>query len=940
MKRRNVVVSVLAVLVLAAGVITAVRLTASTTDKNPNSASSIATASAPTAPASSNGRPIYLDASYTPAERAADLVSRMTLQEKASQLVSSQAAAIPRLGIAAYGWWNEAAHGVAREGTVDGANPPDLTNTTSYPVDLSLGSTWDPALMYQEATLISDEARDVVRNHRLDLNFYSPTVNLGRDPRWGRNDETFSEDPLLTAAMASQYVDGMEGKDSTGKLLPSSGGYLKTLTTLKHFAANNSESNRLNGSADMDERSLREYYTAQFRDIVKSADPASIMSAYNSVNGTPAPVDVTLMDTLARQTFGFSGFFTSDCDAVAEVQAGHTWMPANSASLVDEFSRTAYANSAGEDLNCDQGYHDAFNYENTIPQAIGKHIQTTTDTYNENDVDVSCVRLFTARIATGEFDDEKSVPWVAAARARLSNGSWTNSNSNGAATETAGRLAMARKVADSSIVLLKNDPTSGGAPLLPLKVPSTGAFRVAVIGQYAKPTTMYLGGYSSVQGKAGAANEVDGYSGLKSAIQAIDKDATVDYLPGTAAGQVDPNDPSAIDTTVLDQASIDAASKYDAVIVYVGTDRSTSSEDNDRTTLALPGAQAQLISKVAAANPHTVVYMETVGEVDVRPFAGKVPALLWSSYNGQRKGEALADVVLGTVNPSGHLPFTWYADETQLSPVTDYLVRNGPGESGRTYMYFDGKVSFPFGYGLSYTTFSMANLKTDATNADANATEHLTADVTNTGASAGSTVVQLYVATPDAPASAQRPVKRLGAFTKVSLQPGQKKTVDFSVRVSDLAFWDNTAGHYVVDSGKYVFELASSAADGDIKATAAVQVSGALVGVPDVVTAKPVVKGDDAKGVAQRVFFPAGSEIDPQLSVSMTDSSLYGYVIKGQSKPMPPALTVKFTSNRPDVVSVHSDGTLHAAAQGVATVTAEVTYQGKTATGTFVIDVR
>ena len=461
--------------------------------------------------------PIYLDSHYLPAERAADLVSRLTLAQKAEQMNSSSAPAIPELGVAAWGWWNEAAHGVARQQTNTNANPPILTNTTSYPVDLSLGSTWNPDLVHEEAGRISDEARDVAPNNTQDLDYYSPTVNLARDPRWGRNDETWSEDPTLTGALASQYVNGLQGQDQNGRLPASAHGYLKAIATIKHFAANNSEYNRRTGSSDMDQRTLREYYTAQFRDIIQSSDPGSIMSSYNEVNGVPAAANVQLMDTLARQTFGFGGYFTSDCDAVYEIQAGHHWQPPGAPAPLDQYGRTAYANSAGEDLDCNQGYHDAYSYANTIPTAIANHITTQTDVYNEGDVDTSVVRLFTARIETGEFDAENSVPWVRAARARLAPGTWTNSDANNAVTETPDRLALDQKVADQSLVLLKN---SGN--LLPLKVPAKGAYRVAVMGAYANPSSLYLGGYSSNQGAPGVAKEVNAYQGVKAAIQKID----------------------------------------------------------------------------------------------------------------------------------------------------------------------------------------------------------------------------------------------------------------------------------------------------------------------------------------------------------------------------------------------------------------------------------
>jgi beta-glucosidase len=888
----------------------------------------------PAARADAQTMPIYLNRAYSPAERAADLVSRMTTAEKAGQMDSSRAPAIPRLGVAAWGWWNESNHGVNASTLTPSGNATTLTNTTSYPSDLSMGSTWNPALVYAEARQIGAEAREVSPGNTENLDFYAPTVNLSRDPRWGRNDETWSEDPNLTADLASQYVDGLQGETPQGQLPPSAHGYYQALATLKHYAANNTEDSRLTGSSDMDQRTLREYYTRQFAEIIAQSHPGSIMSSYNEVNGIPSPADVQLNQELARETFGFRGYFTSDCDAVYIMQAGHNWTPPNSATPVDPYTRSAYANSAGEDLECNAGYHDSYDYGNTIPTALTQHIQTLTDTYNIGDVDTSVVRLFTARIETGEFDAESEVPWVARARAELGGTTWVNSDANHAITETPQRLEQARRSADQSLVLLKNAPVAGPgggqSPLLPLKVPHSGPYKLAVIGYYAHPQSLYLGGYSSIQAASGAANNVDSYQGLKAAVQAIDPQAQVDWYPGVTGGT------TGATLTTVDQASVAAAKNYDAVVVVAGTDFTTGSEANDRNSLALPGAQASMISQVQAANPHTVVYLETMGEVDTSSFAGTSPALVWSSYNGQRQGDALADVLLGRVSPSGHLPFTWYADASQLPSITDYNIRPTATTDGRTYQYFTGAVSWPFGYGLSYASFRYTHLAVSRPHADANDTVTVSADVTNTSRVPGVTVAQLYATTPDAPAARQLPAKRLLTFQKVTLAPGQTRRLAFAVKLPSLAFFDESANRYVVGDGPYGFQLGSSSAD--IAQQARVTVTGALRPVPSVVTVQPVLPGDAAAGVAQRVYFPRGARIEPQVTVSLSDQSLYGYITKGQSTPLPAGMTVCYTSDRPDVVRAHGP-VLRAVGSGPATITATVTYHGHTARGTFVVDV-
>ncbi|MBV9384730.1 MAG: glycoside hydrolase family 3 C-terminal domain-containing protein, partial [Streptosporangiaceae bacterium] len=676
------------------------------------------------------------------------------------------------------------------------------------------------------------------------------------------------------------------------------------------------------------------YYTAQFASIIAQSHPGSIMSAYNEINGIPGPANVQLMQELARETFGFTGYFTSDCDAVYIMQAGHHWVPPNSAVPVDPYTRTAYANSAGEDLNCNAGYHDSYDYGNTIPAALTQDIKTLTDTYNIGDVDTSLVRLFTARIETGEFDAESRVPWVQAARKALGGVTWVNSNANNAITETPQRLEQAQDSADQSLVLLKNEAPAGGrSPLLPLRIPSSGPYKLAVIGYFAHPQSLYLGGYSSIQAAAGAAHNVDAYTGIKAAVRAINPGAQVDFYPGVTGGT------TAASLTTVDQASVAAARNYNAVVVVAGTDFTTGSEANDRTTLAVPGAQDSMISQIEAANPNTVVYLETMGEVDTSPFASTTPALLWSSYNGQRQGAALADVLLGKADPSGHLPFTWYANQSQIPPITDYNIRPTATTDGRTYMYFTGNVSWPFGYGLSYANFRYSHLTVDRRHVNANGAVTVRADVTDTSAVPGITVAQLYATTPAAPAALQRPAKRLESFQKVYLHPGQTRHLTFTLKVPALAFFDEAANRYQVADGVYGLQLGTSSQD--IARQASINVTGALRPVPATVTVQPVMPGDAASGVVQRIFFPAGSTIVPQLTVSLSDQSLYGYITKGQSTPLPPGMTVRYSSDRPDVVRVSHDGSLIRAVEpGPATITATVRYHGKTATGTFIVDVQ
>ena len=867
------------------------------------------------------------------------------------------------VGVPAYGWWNEALHGINAESLNPSGNAVTLTNTTSYPIDLSRAASWDPALTYDVAKAESDEAREVVRSNKFDLDFYSPTINLGRDPRWGRNDESYGEDPLLEAKVAGQFVNGMEGKDQNGRLLPAGDGFYKATTTLKHYALNNTEgtsnadpNGRLNGSSDTDERSIREYYTMPFRKIVQSSQNGAIMSSYNEINGVPSAANAYLNDTLMRETFGLQGYFTGDCDAVNQVNTRHHWQPAGFPHIATVVEQFAFTLGSGEDAECNAGYNGSGSYRGpTAPStsqgglmnAIGMHIPTPTGQTNVNDLDVSATRLFTNRMKLGEFNPDSAVPWLAQARDRVKGYGvypWVSSNANNAETETPDRLALARKSGDASFVLLKNATITGkdgsAGKVLPIKVPPTGAFKVLVLGSYANNTGFYLGGYSSIQGAAGQANEVTPFAGIKAAIAAINPAAQVDYMKGftdtgTNAGNC---------CTAIDPAAVSAAADYDYVVVYAGMDSTasagtTGTEDRDRTSLALPGQQGQLISQVSAANPNTVAVMETIGPQDVASFESTTPAILWSSYNGMRKGKSLADVLLGTYNPSGRTPETWYQTVDQIPSIYSYALRP-VGPNGRTYMYYNGPVSYPFGYGLSYTTFGFSNLRISKHRPTADDTIQASVDVTNSGLRDGNEIVQMYVNTPDADPSLERPIKRLEGFQKVFLAAGQTKTVTLPLKIADLAFYSEAHKRFEVDRGAYGIQISTSSADGDIQAQDRINVSGTLKAKPSVLTARPrIADGDTTRGISQRVMFPEDAEIDPGLTMAMNDDTLYGWIAPHQSKPLPPGTKLRFSSDRPSVVAVDHSGEIRTVANGAATITATATYHGASASTSFVVRV-
>ncbi len=568
----------------------------------------------------------YIDPNEEFSSRAEKLVSQMTLEEKVSQM-GHISAGIPRLNIRSYNWWNEALHGVARSGIA-----------TVFPQAISLASTFDADLMLSIATVISTEARVKANTENKGLTYWSPTVNLARDPRWGRNEETYGEDPYLASRMSAAFVKGMQGDHPK---------YLKTVSTLKHFAANNVEATRHTGSSDVDERNLRELYFPAFKAGVEQG-AHSIMCAYNAVNGIPSCANTWLLDDVLRKEWGFDGYVVSDCWAIEDIYSGHHYMPTG-----PEASKAALA--AGTDLNC------GHRYQADLVWAVENGL------VEESDIDRALTRLFTARFKLGEFDDPKDVPYIAIPASEL---------------DSEANKALALEAARKSMILLKNDG------ILPVNRETVSS--IAVIGPNA--ARIVFGGYS---GQASA--PVTPLSGIQTAVEGYDID--VSYAEGSGLSEA---------SSVSDFLEAeDLAASSDIAIVVVGLDLLLSNEEVDRADIVLPPIQEELVKTVREANPNTVLVLVTGNPLAINWAHENVSAIINAGYGGQSAGQAIAEVIFGDYNPAGRLPQTYYRSVNDLPPIQDYDIIG----KKRTYMYFEGEPLYSFGHGLSYTEFDYTNLK-------------------------------------------------------------------------------------------------------------------------------------------------------------------------------------------------------------------------------------
>jgi len=681
-------------------------------------------------------------------ERIADLLGRLTLEEKISQMIY-HSSAIPRLNIPEYNWWNECLHGVGRAGVA-----------TVFPQAIGMAASFNAPLIKETAEIIANEAR--AKHHEFarqgdrsiykGLTFWSPNINIFRDPRWGRGQETYGEDPYLTSQLGIAFVEGLQGDHPE---------YLRVAACAKHFAVHSGpESLRHTFDAQVSPKDLFETFLPAFRALVTEGKVEAVMGAYNRTNGELCCASPTLLQKILRDEWGFSGHVVSDCGAIADFHLHHrvTSTPAESAAL---------AVNNGCDLNCGKVF---FALREAVEQGL----------ISEETIDRSLARLLRTRFKLGMFDPPEKVPYAQIPYEIV------------ACPE---HRAHARKVARESMVLLKNANN-----LLPL---SSELKAVAVIGPNAASQKVLLGNYFGtstqlVTALEGIRNRVSPKTKVWYA-EGCDLIAKEDSYWGNspAAGFAE---------------AIAAAQRSDAVIMCLGIspelegeegDAANSDGGGDRTRLGLPGVQEDLLKAIHATGKPIVLVLFSGSPLAVNWAQEHIPAIIQAWYPGEEGGSALADIIFGDYSPAGRLPVTFVKSVDDLPDITDYSM------AGRTYRYMEKEPLYPFGYGLSYTEFAYANLKVPAS-AEVGQVIEVTVDVTNVGKRAGHEVAQLYVRALDA--KVKTPFHSLQGFAKVYLQPGETANVKFSLAPRQLAVFCED-GSCRVEPGRYLLFAGGCAPD-------------------------------------------------------------------------------------------------------------------------------
>lgn len=651
----------------------------------------------------------------------------MTLQEKISQMIFD-APEIERLGVPSYNWWNECLHGVGRAGVA-----------TVFPQAIGLAASWNVDLMHRVATAISDEARAKYHeaqrqgDHSIyrGLTFWTPNINIFRDPRWGRGQETYGEDPYLTGTLGVAFVKGLQGTDEDQRRK-----YLKLVATPKHFAVHSGpEKDRHSFDARVNAKDLYETYLPAFKMCVR-AGAHSVMGAYNRTNGEACCASVTLLQKILRDDWGFDGYVVSDCGAINDIHANHKLAegPAEAAAL---------AVKAGCDLNCGGMYP-------YLSEAVEKGL------IDEETIDRSVIRLFAARMKLGMFDPPDQVPWASVAYE---------------VTDCEEHRQLARRMACESIVLLKNSEE-----LLPLRKDLRA---VAVIGPNADSLDVLLGNYYGTPSKW-----VTPLAGIRSAVS---PDTRVYYAKGCdLTGDSRFGFSEAVSAAERADAVIMCLGISPALEGEEG-DAFNSDASGDRLHIDLPAIQEELLKTICGVGKPVALVLVSGSAVAINWAQEHVPAILAAWYPGEEGGSAVADVIFGDCNPSGRLPVTFYKSLDDIPPFEDYSM------AGRTYRYFEGEPLYPFGFGLSYTRFEYTGLEMSPAKVKPGEPVTISATVTNAGESEGDEVVQIYLTALDAPAP--QPIRRLIRFERVSLQPSETKQLGFVLHGDDMAWVNDEGKH-------------------------------------------------------------------------------------------------------------------------------------------------
>jgi beta-glucosidase len=842
----------------------------------------------------SDPRPAFRDPSLPREERIADLLARLTLDEKIG-LLHQYHRPVERLGMGPFKTGTEALHGLAW-----------LGEATVFPQVVALGATWNPELVEQVGAAVADEV--LAFNHddpvKVGRNVWAPTVNPLRDPRWGRNEEGYSEDAWMTGLMGGAYARGLKGDNGSA----SANGVWKTAPTVKHFLAYGNEADRCTTSSNMPPRVLREYEFAAHRPALASGDAVAVMLSYNLVNGRPAHV-TPLVNTELRTWTSSEVFIVSDAYA-----------PNNLANLQGYFEDlpTAYAAAVKAGL-------DSFTQDDDRPGEVLAHLETALERglLDEGDIDTAVRRNLFVRFGLGEFDPEDPYAHIGAE-----------------AVNSPAHQALAREAATQSITLLKNDgilPLGGANRQAPKKIAVIGPLADVQMQDWYSGTLPYSvtarqalaeraevtycegvdrirlrhkGGYVTAV-EDGAALALTDTTGAPAQFDLFDwggwsytarNVATGKYVDGRLDGTVGADSPGphefdvhetftiveveggkvavqqvhkaegaesgkwfAIEDArivlVDDQAraaefdfefvtkartvAVKLAREADVVIAVLGDHPLVNGrETEDRRDLRLPDAQEWLLRDLHEANPNTILVMSSSYPFAANWAAKHLPAVVWSGHGGQEWGNAIADVLFGDRDAEGRLPQTWYTDAAELPAMLDYDIV----ASDATYLYYLGQPLYPFGHGLSYADFKYANLTVDREQARPGDELVVTVDVTNTADRDGVEVVQLY--SHQCGSRVKQPLRQLRDFAKVRLAAGETRTVTFHVAVDDLAHWDNVTGRMIVEKSRQRLMVGRSAAN--IVLSASVRIDGETVGARDLSGPLAAAANDAYSGVLWR----------------------------------------------------------------------------------------